>query len=304
MLVITHDTGRHLGQFARGVATPHLDRLAREGVVFSWLNRQIIGPAARDVVALRLDPSWPSFLRIGHRGAAALEPENTLRSIEAALRFGVEMVEVDVRPCGDGTLVVIHDDDLQRLTGRKGLVSTSTLAELRTLRVGRTEGIPTLEEVLALLRGRALVNLDQKRDNLAPDLLRAIDRAGRRDETMLSGRGRGTFPAMRELAPSVRIARSVGASWKSAHRIALARYTAAGARAQAGRIIARAHAGPADGATIDWRLATAGVVARLHRAGLPVLTWTVDDLPTMLALKRAGVDGITSNRPDLLAQLT
>jgi glycerophosphoryl diester phosphodiesterase len=45
------------------------------------------------------------------------------------------------------------------------------------------------------------------------------------------------------------------------------------------------------------------VIEQLHRAGLPVLTWTVDDLPTMRALRRVGVDGITSNRPDLLAQL-
>jgi glycerophosphoryl diester phosphodiesterase len=269
----------------------------------SWFNRQIVGPGAENSVQARLDPSWPAFLRIGHRGAGALEPENTLRSIEAALRYGVEMVEIDVRPAACGTLVLMHDDDLERTTGRKGRVSTSTWAVLKALTVGESEHIPTLEEALALLRGRALVNLDQKRGIMALSLLRAIDRAGRRDETLLTGRGRETFPLFRELAPSVRLACGAGASWKSAPRIVLARFSAAGARGQAGRIIARVLAASADGATIDWHLATAGVVERLHRAGLPVLTWTVDDLPTMQALKRVGVDGITSNRPDLLAQL-
>lgn len=91
----------------------------------SWVNRQIVGPSPGDAAAVRLDPSWPSFLRIGHRGAGALEPENTLRSIEAALRCDVEMVEIDVRPCADGTLVLMHDDDLRRMTGREGRVSTS-----------------------------------------------------------------------------------------------------------------------------------------------------------------------------------
>lgn len=68
----------------------------------SWFSRRIVGPGA----------GGSSSLRIGHRGAGTLEPENTLRSIEAALRHGVEMAELDVRPCADGTLVLMHDDDL------------------------------------------------------------------------------------------------------------------------------------------------------------------------------------------------
>jgi glycerophosphoryl diester phosphodiesterase len=268
----------------------------------SWLSRKIVGPGTTEApVPAGLSPAWPDFLRIGHRGAAALEPENTLRSIAAALRFGVEMIEVDVRPSADGTLVLSHDDDLQRVSGRTLLVSTSTMAGLRGVDVGKGERLATLEEGLALLRGRALVNLDLKRGVTAESVLRAIDRAGNRDETLLTGHVREIAPIVRGLAPSVRIACGGGAGWKHTHRIVLARYLAAGARGQAGRIIARARAVSADGATIDWHLASAGVVRRLHQAGLPVLTWTVDDLPTMRALRRAGVDGITSNRPDLLA---
>ena len=146
---------------------------------------------------MRLDPSWPAFLRIGHRGAGALEPENTLRSIEAALRYGVEMVEIDIRPAADGTLVLMHDDDLRRTTGREGRVSTSTWAALKSLTVGASERIPTLEEALAVLRGRALVNLDQKRGIVPLSLLQVIDRAGRREETLLTGWGRETFPLFR-----------------------------------------------------------------------------------------------------------
>src|SRR5260370_38113637 len=77
-------------------------------------------------------PSRP-FLRIAHRGAAGLALENTLGGIEKALSYGVDMVEIDVRPCADGTLVVFHDDELKRVTGRPGRVSTSTLADLRSV---------------------------------------------------------------------------------------------------------------------------------------------------------------------------
>jgi glycerophosphoryl diester phosphodiesterase len=251
-------------------------------------------------------PLFPgcSFLRIAHRGAAGLDPENTLRGLETALRYGVEMVEIDVRPCADGSLVVFHDDDLERMTGRPGKISRSSPTELRALRVGKDERIPTLDEALDLLRGRALVNLDQKGDHLAPRLLAAIDRAGSRDEVLLSGGARATFRAFRHLAPNVPLVWSLGASWENLHKHLLARYTLAGARGQAGYIILATRAGLAKGATVDWRLAAPAVVQRVHRAGYPLLTWTVDDLPTLRALRQAGVDGVTSNRPDVLAQLT
>jgi glycerophosphoryl diester phosphodiesterase len=244
-------------------------------------------------------PSRP-FLRIAHRGAAGLAPENTLGGIEKALSYSVDMVEIDVRPCADGTLVVFHDDELKRVTGRPGRVSTSTLADLRAIDLGGGERIPTLEETLALLRGRAQVNLDQKRDNLASELLDAIDRAGAREETMLSGNARRTFHAFRELAPSVSIAVSIDAPWLT---YLVAHVSPSGARAEADRMIAKAQAAAADQVTLAYRLASPRVVKRLHQAGLPVLTWTVDSLRAMRALRRAGVDGITSNRPDLLATL-
>jgi glycerophosphoryl diester phosphodiesterase len=298
IFILLVDNRKRYGKAMIWANLAHLLQPGRE-----WFARQVIGPGQEQSATEQTRPARP-FLRIAHRGAAALEPENTLRGIEKALSFGVDMVEVDVRPCAGGTLVIIHDDDLKRLTGSsKARVSTSTLAYLKTVDAGKGERIPTLEEVLALLRGRAQVNLDLKKDRIASQLLRAIDRAGNREETMLSGGAVTTFRAFREVAPSVRTARSIGASWHRSHRYFLARYTPAGARSQAARITGAARASSAGYVTLDWRIATAGVVQRLHRAGLAVLTWTVDDLSTMHALKHAGVDGITSNRPDLLAQL-
>ncbi len=266
-----------------------------------WLRRGA-GVVRALPVEARLFPEH-SFLRIAHRGAAALEPENSLRGIETALRFGIEMVEVDVRPCADGTLVLSHDDDLRRVTGYRGRVGDSTLATLKQLDIGKGERIPTLEEALDLMRGRVLVNLDLKRDSNGPDLLRVVDRAGRREETMLSGGGRRGFAAFRTLAPSMRSACSVDATWRGLPGRLLGRYLPAGARGQAGWIVRATRAAGAYGPTLDWRLAAPGVVDLVHRAGMPVLTWTVDDLLTLKALRAAGVDGVTSNRPDVLAQL-
>lgn len=93
-------------------------------------------------------------LRIGHRGAAGYEPENTLRSFKTALRLGAEMTELDVHICGTGELVVIHDESVDRTTDGSGFVRDMTLDELKSLDAGKGEKIPTLNEVFSTLRGQ------------------------------------------------------------------------------------------------------------------------------------------------------
>src|SRR5260370_8799515 len=113
------------------------------GPVRGWFTSQLLGPNSSTHPDELGHQSWP-FLRIGHRGAAGLEPENTLRGIETALRFGVDMVEVDVRPCADGALLVIHDDDLKRGTGRRGRCSTTPLDHRNTRDSRKRVHIPPL----------------------------------------------------------------------------------------------------------------------------------------------------------------
>jgi len=101
---------------------------------------------------------------MGHRGAAALEPENTLRSIERAIHVGVDAVEIDVHLTRDKRLVVIHDDTVDRTTNGSGTVSSFSLEEIRRLDAGKGERIPTLQEVIDLVRGkvRLVVELKEK----------------------------------------------------------------------------------------------------------------------------------------------
>src|SRR4051794_29972802 len=106
-------------------------------------------------------PSRDAFLIIGHRGAAGLEPENTLRSFARAIEIGVDAIELDVY-CVDDRLVVIHDDTLERTTNGRGEVMKSTFAALRQLDAGRGERIPTLEEVFAAVPERLTVNVELK----------------------------------------------------------------------------------------------------------------------------------------------
>jgi glycerophosphoryl diester phosphodiesterase len=107
---------------------------------------------------------------IGHRGAKAYAPENTLASIHAAADLGIQWVEVDVKLTKDSIAIIFHDEELERCTGTSGLVKDFTLEEIRELDAGSWYGesfigekIPTLEELLNAVLERGMgVNLEIK----------------------------------------------------------------------------------------------------------------------------------------------
>ncbi len=104
---------------------------------------------------------------MGHRGAPADEPENTLRSFARALAVGVAAVELDVQLTKDGRLAVIHDETLDRTTNGRGRVKDFTLAELKRLDAGRGEPVPSLEEVFDLVQGKAHLVVELKQPEAA-----------------------------------------------------------------------------------------------------------------------------------------
>lgn len=109
------------------------------------------------------------LLVIAHRGFSGAAPENTMAAFKKAMATGADMVELDVHLSRDGEVVVTHDDTLNRCTNGSGLVSDCTLKELKGFDAGswfgeefRGEKIPTLEEVLTLIKGKILLNIEIK----------------------------------------------------------------------------------------------------------------------------------------------
>lgn len=124
-----------------------------------------------------------NVLVVAHRADWRHHPENSLPAIRSAIALGADVVEVDVRRTKDGRFVIIHDLTLDRTTNGRGRVADHTLEELRQLRLRdgagsvTTELIPTLEEALAAVRGRAVVNLDKSSEH--PDeVFRVVEREG------------------------------------------------------------------------------------------------------------------------------
>jgi len=116
----------------------------------------------------------PIMLVIGHRGAAGHVAENTLGSMRRALALGVDGIEFDVRRCDDG-LVVLHDATLERTTNGHGACRARSLAELRGLETANGERVPLLGEVLALVTGCALVNVEIKEGEIADSVVAALE---------------------------------------------------------------------------------------------------------------------------------
>lgn len=101
----------------------------------------------------------------GHRGAAGLVAENTLESIKEALQHKVDGIEIDVHRCKSGELVVIHDETLDRTTNGTGNVSDYSLLELEQFATKEGFMIPTLNQVLDLIDGQCVLNVELKGKN-------------------------------------------------------------------------------------------------------------------------------------------
>ena len=151
--------------------------------------------AAEEVLRQRC---LPPPLVIAHRGDSAHRPENTLAAFAGALELGVSAVEIDVQLTRDGRVVVMHDPTLDRTTSGRGDVRQLSLAEIRALSAGypsrfgtayQGERVPTLAEVLALLRDRARTLIEIKTESVTDDATGGVE-ALTIAEIRRAGRGR------------------------------------------------------------------------------------------------------------------
>jgi len=222
-------------------------------------------------------------LRIGHRGAAGHEPENTLRGFEAAVGLGADLVELDVHLCASGELVVIHDETVDRTTDGSGEVAGLTLSELRSLDAGKGERIPTLGEVFSTLRGRVGVNIELKGAGTAEpvhDFLKHqfAGATWRVDDVLVTSFDWDMLGRMRELSDEIRVGPLVYEDMKEALVVS----------SELG-----AHSVNPYHKRID-----ADYVADAHVGGLRVYPWTVNEPMDIRRVVELGVDGVISDYPD------
>ena len=252
---------------------------------------------------------WP--VNIAHRGGAKIAPENTLEGFREGLRVGAGVLELDVHSTADGQVVVVHDDVADRTTNSTGAVREMTLAELKRLDAGyrftrdggatfpfRGEGvrIPTLEEVYDEFVGVPInVEIKGERPGIEEAVWRIIASAGAEERTLVVSESTSTIRRFREVSGG-RVA--TGSSsveltlFYILSRLGLSGLSKARYQAQQGPETYR-----------RLRIVTPGFIRAAHERGLRVDVWTIDSEADMRRLLGYGVDGIMTDRPDILARV-
>jgi glycerophosphoryl diester phosphodiesterase len=220
-------------------------------------------------------------LRIGHRGARAYAPENTIKSFEKAIEIGVDAVELDIRKTSDNELVVIHDADIKRTTNGKGLVSELTLKEIKSFSADG-EKIPTLDETLNFLDKKVKVFIELKETGVEEQVLSIVRSKGLEKNVVIVSFLEDALKKVRELDSDI----------------------------ETGLIYAK-HRNPVK-AALDlkanyllalYRFTHSANVQKAHENGLKMVVWTINNPDEVNEYFNKGVDGIASDKPDILMGL-
>ncbi|MFQ6028939.1 MAG: glycerophosphodiester phosphodiesterase [Dehalococcoidia bacterium] len=235
---------------------------------------------------------------MAHRGASGLAPENTLAAFRRALEVGADTLELDVHLSQDGHVVVIHDSTLDRTTSGTGAVSRLTLEQIKELDAGSWfapefagEKVPTLQEVLDLAEADTLFEVELKTFSIWPkgivkEVVDVITRKGMEDRVVIQSFNPLALFHVKRANSAI----ATGLLYSGDLPLPLRNRW----------LTPLAHP---DSLNVGMDLATADHVAEMRAKGYPVVVWTVDQPDDMQRMIDLGVNGIMTNRPELLAEI-
>lgn len=218
-------------------------------------------------------------LVVAHRGASAYEPENTLAAIKKAIELKADGVEVDVHQTKDKELVVIHDATVDRTTNGKGYVKDMTVEQLKSLSTTKGEKIPTLQEVIDLVRDKIYLEIEIKQQGIERDVIEKI-RGNRLKNVCVSS----PFPNVVAKAKKIdsKIKTSLGVATKPANILEILTKTGA------------------DKVSLNYLFAERTVVNQIKLIKKEIGVWTVNEPIDIRKMIRLNVDQITTDKPDVV----
>jgi glycerophosphoryl diester phosphodiesterase len=219
---------------------------------------------------------------VGHRGAAGVMPENTIKGFRYAIALGVDAVECDVHLSRDKQLVVMHDSTVDRTTNGRGAIRDLALARIRTLDAGEGEPVPTLEELLETVRNEVHLLIELKGIGVERAAVEAVKAQGMVDDVTFSSFALERLAAVRSMGKQYRV------------RAILPNPT--------DFELARAVAIDAVGIDVRYQNACFRVIEAAQAMGLEVLAWNPDTWREQQVMIGLGVEGVSTNRPDLLLE--
>ena len=269
--------------------TEERSRLIARPVLLGLVALALVGLGTTAFLVSRLDLEGDAEIT-AHRGAKVSAPENTLASFRAALDAGADYVELDVQQTRDRQVVVIHDGDLMRMGDDPRKVGELTLEEIEAIDIGRKydakfggEHVPTLQQVIDLVRGRARINVELKYNvpdpGLAPAVVELLRRNDFLDQVVITSLDYAALKEIKRLEPRLRTGHIVTAAIGNVLRT------------------------EADFLSLNSARAAASLVRRAHATGKEVAVWTVNDPEVMLRMIERGVDNVITDDPALLVRV-
>jgi glycerophosphoryl diester phosphodiesterase len=239
-----------------------------------------------------------AVLAFAHRGGPAHPDvaglENTITAFEHAVGLGYTYLETDVHATSDEELLAFHDNVLDRVTSGVGSIAEKAYVDLRTTLIGGREPIPRMADLLEHLP-TARFNIDLKSDLSVRLLADLVERTGSHDRVCIGAWSDRRLRTFRRL-----VGRRVATSYGPVG-VGISRYAP-------GKVSTRMLASGGDALQVPHRtrglrIVTASFVERAHAAGRPVHVWVIDDPDEMGTLLDLGVDGLMSDRTDLLREV-
>ena len=220
-------------------------------------------------------------LKIAHRGASKYAPENTLEAFRKAIKLKADVVEFDVRQTKDGRIVVMHDDNVARTTDGSGLIKNLTFKEIRKFHLPNGELVPTLQETFDVLKNKCICKIHIKDRFIENKIDKIIKRNHIENSVMITSVMNSSLKKIKKIFPKIKIAKG---GFKT--RISIE------------DLIKKAKRVKANIVGVHCSIITKKIVEELHKNGLEVHVWPVNDKRTIKKMKKIGVDGITTKCPD------
>jgi glycerophosphoryl diester phosphodiesterase len=234
-------------------------------------------------------------LRIAHRGASGVAPENTQSAFRKALELGVDLIETDVRSTRDGVLALLHDATVDRTTDGSGPLSAMSFKEAQSLDAGTWKGqafagerIPSLLEALVQLRNEALLLIEVKESGWEDDLVELLRETSSLSQVVIQSFDPHVVLKIKKREPRLPCGLLLSAPpLKEGPEEALAE-----------SVLEAVLDCRTNFAALSGRMVTPFLVQYLKKRGVPVWTWTLNDPEAIRQAKEAEVSGIISDFPD------
>lgn len=225
-----------------------------------------------------------NILLIGHRGANKEAPENTLKSFQKAIELGADYIEFDIHMTKDNEIVIMHDANTYRTTGKEGLIKEMTLSELKKLDCGEGEKVPTLQELIDIAKDKIGLQCEIKAEGLAKDLVKILGDESLIENTIISSFNHEELKIVQREEPKLKLAalEPTGTGWITDWIFKK-------------KIVDNAIQNNFFAIHPLYKLINADLIEYAHKNGLKVNAWTVDLKSAMKRLIDQGVDGIITN---------